>query len=579
MTAFSRYVQNAIDLGLMEVKDGKIVSCDKNAIDTVLGVARVVEKIQPDFVEEEEGTSDQESIVLCRVLTSAPGVSRELWSKLRTAFGVGHGQHLPASLWSTKTFQTIAQEIDEIYLGQRTLSQISRSSLITEYASGSGPVSITEYNQTVSFLADHETMKSYGDAASEWDVALDILRNERVRALYAETLANANRAVKSKTSAQKAVQYLVDQSMECLSLMSGSIGNQGNSFDIVEDLLEPGKGFMDRLSGKTITEQPVSTGIPCMDMDMEGGIFRNSSSGGRLFTIAARTGVGKTILGCQIAANAAVNGVSTAVFSVELSKEEILARIWSSVSYNQAALKYGRTKTGYIEKDALPVGDLLTPPQDEEGQARVQAALGVAANAIQSSGGNLRVEEFWGADVDKVINSMRHAKAQDPSLRVVVVDHFHAMSRHPKAPANDSSMQEERAYKLMTVAKELNVDLFVLAQMNRVGMDAVSRNQEPQLNEIRGTDALSHVSHAVWIVRKPPKDKQESGEFQKRDVEFWHAKVRGRQALWENGRLKTVQDAEPMTNVSMAYNYSAVAYDGILVKNESKTNAVETVGF
>ena len=579
MNQFSRYVQNAIDLGIMQVADGKIVSCDKDAIDTVLGVARVVEKIQPDFVEEEDGTTEQEAIVLCRVLTSPPGLARELWSKLRTAFGVGHGQSLPSSLWSTLLFQTVASEIDEIYMGSRTLSQISRSSLIAEYETGEGPVSITEYNQTVAFLSDHETMRSYGDAASEWDVALDILRNERVRALYAETLANASRAVKSKTSAQKAVKYLMDQSMECISLLSGSIGNQGNSFDIVEDLLEPGKGFMDSLSGKTVSEQPISTGIPCMDMDMEGGIFPNSSAGGRLFTIGARTGVGKTILGCQIAANAAVQGVSTAFFSVELSRQEILARIWSSVSYNRGALTYGRTKTGYIEKDAIPVGDLLTPPQDDAGQVRVQSALGVAANAIQEAGGKLRVEEFWGADVDKVINSMRHAKAQDPTLRVVVVDHFHAMSRHPKAPPNDSSMQEERAYKLMTAAKELNVDLFVLAQMNRVGMDAVSRNQEPQLNEIRGTDALSHVSHAVWLVRKPAKEKVESGDFQKREVEFWHAKVRGRQALWDNGRLKTVQDTDPMTKVTMAYNYSAVAYDGILVKNDRPQDDSSAIDF
>ena len=396
MTQFSRYVQNAIDLGIMEVQDGKIVSCDKDAIDTVLGVARVVEKIQPDFVEEDENSTEQEAIVLCRVLTSAPGLARELWSKLRTAFGVGHGQHLPPSLWSTRVFQAIANEIDQIYLGESTMSQISRSSLITEYENGEGPVSITEYNQTVSHLADHETMRGYGDAASEWDVALDILRNERVRALYAEIINNATRAVKSKTSAQKAVQYLVDQGMECVSLLSGSIGNQGNSFDIVEDLLEPGKGFMDSLSGKTVTEKPVSTGVPCMDMDMEGGIFRDSSAGGRLFTLAARTGVGKTILGCQIAANAAVNGVSTAFFSVELSRTEILARIWSSVSYNQAALKHGRTKTGYVEKDAVPVGDLLTPPQDEDGQLRVKdisasqpmpSRLLEASSVLRSSGG------------------------------------------------------------------------------------------------------------------------------------------------------------------------------------------------
>ena len=52
----------------------------------------------------------------------------------------------------------------------------------------------------------------------------------------------------------------------------------------------------------------------------------------------------------------------------------------------------------------------------------------------------------------------------------------------------------------MTVAKQLEIDLIVLAQMNRVGMDACRQEgRAPTLDQIRGTDALSHVSHAVWI--------------------------------------------------------------------------------
>ena len=81
-------------------------------------------------------------------------------------------------------------------------------------------------------------------------------------------------------------------------------------------------------------------------------------------------------------------------------------------------------------------------------------------------------------------------ESTEPELRAIVLDHFHALSRHKGGSAsNPSAMLEDRAYRLMTAAKELDVDLFVLAQLNRVGMD-MSSDAEPQLNEIRGTDAL-----------------------------------------------------------------------------------------
>ena len=95
----------------------------------------------------------------------------------------------------------------------------------------------------------------------------------------------------------------------------------------------------------------------------------------------------------------------------------------------------------------------------------------------------------------------------------------------------ESVMLADRAYKLMTAAKEMDVDLFVLAQLNRVGMDSNS-NPEPQLNEIRGTDALAHVSHATWIVRRMKLE----GDKLNRDLEIWHSKVRGRQSVWKEGK-------------------------------------------
>ena len=113
------YIQKAVDLGLLKVEEGKVVDCDKEAVETVLGTARIIEKLQPATTAETEDTRDQEAIVLCRVLNAPSGLARELWSQLRVAFGVAHDQSVPQNLWSTPEFKAVGNEIDRTYLGER----------------------------------------------------------------------------------------------------------------------------------------------------------------------------------------------------------------------------------------------------------------------------------------------------------------------------------------------------------------------------------------------------------------------------------------------------------------------------
>jgi hypothetical protein len=121
-------------------------------------------------------------------------------------------------------------------------------------------------------------------------------------------------------------------------------------------------------------------------------------------------------------------------------------------------------------------------------------------------------------------------------------------------------MLEERAYKLMTAAKELDIDLFVLAQMNRIGMDSISRKQAPQLNEIRGTDALAHVSHAVWLVRRPEAD-ADGQKADKKVLELWHGKTRGRQAFWCGNGYHSFDEYVDKSILYMDYGHSKIATD------------------
>lgn len=557
--SFSANIQQAIDLGLLTVEGGKIVDCRREEAETITAISRVIEKIQPTTAAQSESTVDQEAIVLARLLSSVPGKAKELWTELRVAFGVSHAQSVPDTLWSTDEFRAIGREIDSIYMGDRNAQLISRESLIkgyTELSPASQTVALINFTQTVANLAAPETLESYGDANAEWGVALDLLRQARVKSLYNETMHQVTQVQKADTKMEKTIEFQQQKLMECLGMLRGTIGQQGNSQRSEEALMGDGKtpGLIDRIMSTAATVSPVSTGIPGFDIDMEGGVYPAGSefTGGRLFALAARTGVGKTVLAVDMAVGLAVAGLQVGFISAELDKNSIWTRIASCLT----------TKFQSSPSDWAQVGDIQQPDDATKDQTASKVMHAMAQ--LKSGDGDLIVDAPWAPDVDDVINIMRSMKARNPDLRVVFLDHFHVLKRHKGAPTNDSGMMEDRAYRLMTAAKEIQVDLITLAQMNRVGMDAISKKEAPGLDQIRGTDALSHVCHAVWIARKEMESRQnERGEAEQvwtGNLELWHVKNRGRQAYWNGRSMQAIRGHVAKSTLTMDYNHCRVRH-------------------
>lgn len=539
------YVQKAIDLGLLKFEDHNLLPIGIDQASKVLEVARIVDKLQPTSVQESEDTKAQEAIVLSKIMTSVSGPAREYWSELRAAFGVGHGQSVPLSLWSDPRFRAIAHEIDMIFIGHANSEVISRDSIIASYTARSDSsrvVSVLDFTQAIFELSDAMLMDSYGDVQSEWATALDVLKQYRVRALYLETLHVAKQSIKTDTKLEEALEFLQKRAMEGVGMIRGSIGSQGHAVDAIESIIGTPDGqrqnWIDRLISTQSKDRPVSTGIAAIDLDIGGGVTPpriNHPEGGRVFTFAARNAVGKTAVATHIAASLVMGGLTVGFISAELDITAIEARLFASLSRKL----FGRTGVHWTGTDSglgyVTVLELQNPhPKRREGIANL---LGNLAGGLQEIGGKLLTEAPWGACVDAAINSMRSMKARNPELRAVIVDHFHSLARHKGAPSNDSSMLEERAYKLMGAAKELGIDLFVMAQMNQVGIKVETANKSgeppppPTQDQIRGTDALSHISHAVWLARK---QKQLSGEPSDRKIEVWHSKTREGQSFWES---------------------------------------------
>jgi hypothetical protein len=529
---------------LLELEDGKIQSVKTDIASKALDVARVVDKLQPTSVHEREDTTSQEAIILSKVLTSPTGLARQHWAELRGAFGVGHGQVVPQILWSDTRFRAIASEIDLTFIGQANNQLISRESLIAAYSTRSDTsrlVNVIDFNQAIYELSDPELMDQYGDSFSEWNTALDVLKQFRVRALYLETLHVAKQNIKADAKLEEALEFLQKRAMEGVAMIRGSIGSQGQANDAVDSIIGEPEGinlnWIDRLYATDDLDRPVSTGFPAVDLDIGGGVPRpkiNTPVEGRMFTFAARTATGKTASAVHIATSLVAGGLTVGFISAELAAKAIEARLFSSLSrklLGQTGYHWTATddRLGYIT-----VLELLNPTKERrEGIANVLANL---VNALQGCGGRLLTEAPWGACVDAAINSMRSMKAKHPELRAVVVDHFHALTRHKNAPISDAAMLEDRAQKLMGAAKELGIDLFVTAQMNQVGIKVETANKDqppppPTQDQIRGTDALSHFSHAVWLVRK---HKALQGEPNSQAIEVWHSKSREGQVFWES---------------------------------------------
>ena len=475
MTEFPFYLQKAIDLGLLTQEDGKIVNCNTDSVQLATEVARIVDKLQPTSVQDREDTTSQEAIVLSRVLCSPPGLARELWSQLRTGFGIGHGQLIPIGLWSDSRFKAIAKEIDLTYIGDRSGQVLSRESLIAGYtnlSNSSRTVPVISFNQAITELSDPDLIKSYGDTKSEWDTALDVLKQVRVRALYIDTLHNAKQNIKADTKLEEALEYLQQQAMEGVGMMRGSIGNQGQAVGIIDAIMgDPGgqrKNWVDRFASTVAPKRPASTGIAAFDLDIGGGVCfpePHRLFGGRLMTIAARTKVGKTAIGCQVATALATKGLTVGYISAELDYASIEPRIMASLSRKLLSPNGFHWRATDDGLGYVTVSELVNPHEDD--RQGLTNLVGAIAFALQETGGKLLVEAPWGACANTVVNSIRSMKAKNPDLRCVVLDHFHALSRHKGSPRDNASMLEERAYKLITVAKEVDIDLFVLAQMNQ----------------------------------------------------------------------------------------------------------------
>ena len=136
--------------------------------------------------------------------------------------------------------------------------------------------------------------------------------------------------------------------------------------------------------------------------------------------------------------------------------------------------------------------------------------------------GDFTSRGMFHASAEDMVDAMYAAKARDPLLSAVFIDHFHAL-RPSKGYSNRSTEMEARILFLYQAAKSCKVDLFLMAQLNR----EATNYDKPSVEHINGTDAIAQLATAVWLLEF---DKG-AENFNPNVLNLWHGKFRNGQRI------------------------------------------------
>lgn len=206
-----------------------------------------------------------------------------------------------------------------------------------------------------------------------------------------------------------------------------------------------------------------------------------------LIIVAARPSMGKTSFGLSIAYHAAMkHNQSVAVFSMEMSKEQLVQRILCSA----ACVDQQRLRTGFIQEEDWTK---LTE------KAREMTNLPIYID-------------------DSALLTVRQVRAKSRRLQterglgLIVIDYLQLMSSGRRTENRQQEIADI-SRSLKALAKELNIPVVALAQLSR----SVESRQDkhPQLSDLRESGSLEQDADVVMFIYR---DEYYNTESEKRGI-------------------------------------------------------------
>ena len=233
--------------------------------------------------------------------------------------------------------------------------------------------------------------------------------------------------------------------------------------DIVKETIKTIEKLYDR--------KELITGVPTGFTDLDN--MTSGLQGGDLVIIAGRPSMGKTAFCLNLVEHAAMHAtqpIPSIVFSLEMSKEQLVQRLLCSV----ARIESGRVRTGKLAQSEFPT---------------LVNAAGIIAEAP------IYIDDTPAISVLEVRAKSRRLKAEK-NIGLIVVDYLQLMTG--KNTENRQQEISEISRSLKALAKELNLPVIALSQLNR---SLESRtDKRPVLADLRESGAIEQDADVIMFL-------------------------------------------------------------------------------
>jgi len=228
------------------------------------------------------------------------------------------------------------------------------------------------------------------------------------------------------------------------------------------------------------------TGIPTGFSDLD-----NKTSGlqkSNLILVAARPSMGKTAFSVNIAQNSALKGSTVAIFSLEMSKGQLVQRMLSSEAH--------------IEIQKILSGDLL-----EEEWIRLSKSMGPLSQA------KIFIDDTPAISLAEMKAKCRKLKMEQ-DLDLVMIDYLQLMSGDGRTENRQQEISKlSRGLKEM--ARELDIAVMALSQLSRA--PELRSDHRPIMSDLRESGAIEQDADVVMMLYRdeyyhPDTEKKNIGE-------------------------------------------------------------------
>jgi len=196
---------------------------------------------------------------------------------------------------------------------------------------------------------------------------------------------------------------------------------------------------------------------------------------GELFVLAARPSIGKTALALNMAANIAMSSKETPVgiFSLEMPAQQLVLRLICST----ARVSMSEFKNGTLSSH------------------RWQHDVGSACEQISNS--RIIIDDTGAIDILELRAKARRMCSKH-DVKVIFIDYLQLIRGHVSRNANRENEVAMISGSLKAMAKELNIPVVVLAQLNR----QAEQGEKPKLSHLRESGAIEQDADVVAILHR-----------------------------------------------------------------------------